>query len=47
MSTRKERVSNTFIMIRKNIVMGDDARAHQMLLRIVEAEVKKALEAKK
>ena len=42
MSTRKERVSSAFMMIRSNIKTGSDARAHQMLLRIVESEVKKA-----
>lgn len=47
MSTRKERVSNAFMMIRKSIAIGDDARAHAMLLRIVETEVKKALEARR
>jgi len=47
MSTRKERVSNAFMMIRTNIKSGTDARAHQMLLNIVEAEVKKALVKKK
>lgn len=47
MSTRKERVSSAFNMIRSNIIVGSDAKAHQMLLRIVEREVKKALENKK
>lgn len=44
MSTRKERVSNAFMMIRQNIKTGTEAKAHQMLIRIVETEVKKALE---
>ena len=47
MSTRKERVSNAFMMIRSNLKTGSDAKAHEMLLRIVESEVKKALEKKK
>lgn len=47
MSTRKERVSNAFMMIRSNIKGGSDARAHDILLRIVETEIKKALEKKK
>lgn len=47
MSTRKDRVSTAFMAIRKSIGIGDDARAHATLLRIVENEVKKALEAKK
>ena len=46
MSTRKERVSNAFMMIRSSIMIGSDAKAHEMLLTIVEREVKKALENK-
>lgn len=47
MSTRKERVSNSFNMIRSNIKTGSDAKAHEMLIKIVEREVKAALEARK
>ena len=46
MNTRKERVSSAFNMIRSNIKTGSDAQAHKMLIRIVEREVKKALETK-
>ena len=46
MSTRKERVSNTFRLIRTDILGGQDAQAHRLLIRIVETEVKKALEKK-
>jgi len=46
MATRKERVSNAFMMLRKIILTGDDARAHAMLLRIVETEVKKVKDKK-
>lgn len=47
MSTRHERLSNAFNMLRSYIKSNDDARAFQMLTRIVNSEVKKAKEVKK
>ena len=42
MSTRHERLSNAFNMLRSFIKSNDDARAFQMLERIVNAEIKKS-----
>ena len=42
MSTLHDRLSNAFMIMQKEIKAGSDAKAFQMLERIVKAEIKKA-----
>lgn len=42
MSSLHDRLSTAFMMMQKEIKAGSDAKAFQMLVRTVKAEVKKA-----
>lgn len=42
MSTRHDRLSAAFMIMQNEIKSGSDAKAFQMLTRIVDSEIKKA-----
>jgi hypothetical protein len=46
MSSRKDRINSVFMMVRKNILSGSDARAHDAITRLVNAEIKREKDAK-
>ena len=44
MATQKDRIYTTFMLIKKNILTHNDAKAFKVLQNIVKSEVKKAKE---